>query len=800
MKPRTSSHRFSISARQFLGLTILAIAGCSPNHGSEAAQAQANAPAAPPPYVWKSVQMVGGGFVDGIVFHPTEKGLRYARTDIGGAYRWDDQQKQWMPILDWLPYKDTNLMGCESIAVDPADPNRVYLACGMYTNPTTPNAAILRSDDRGATFERADMPFKMGGNEDGRGNGERLQVDPNDGNVIYFGSRHDGLWRSTDRAVTWSRVDTFPDVTEAVSTQPSQRRRRFGFSFAPRTSGVVFEIFDPRTGTIGKPTSTIYAGVSLMGRSNFYRSTDAGATWSAVPGEPTAYRPSHGVLASNGVIFISYGTAPGPLGMTNGAIWKFDTNSGAWTDITPEKPKPSTRPANGVARQGGGRQSGGFGYGAVAVDAQNPDSLIASTFGHPDGEELFRSTDAGKTWRPIFHTGGGTFDYSNAPYVAHTPIHWLLNIQIDPCDPNHAMFTTGYGGWETFDLTDADRGEPTHWSVMSKGIEETVALQIISPPSGAHLISAIGDYGGFVHWDLDKPNPDGNFDHPNYGNTSGVAFAQDDPNILVRVGTLAGNQRGKGTSIAYSLDGGKSWQSTPAMPAPRSAQGSISVNADGSRWIWTPDRSAPYLTEDRGATWKQIHDLPVGTRVLADPMNARRFYAMALFDGKLFISNDGGETFETKPLVLPGELPHRGGLDEFGNNRGDRGDDRGGQDRIYATPGMEGDLWIAAYDGLYHSVDTGQTFVKLDGVEQIHGFGFGKAAPGAATPALYLMGIISGKDAIYRSDDFGKSWVRINDDQHQFGLLLQITGDPRIYGRVYVGTHGRGVFYGDPAN
>ena len=40
-------------------------------------------------------------------------------------------------------------------------------------------------------------------------------------------------------------------------------------------------------------------------------------------------------------------------------------------------------------------------------------------------------------------------------------------------------------------------------------------------------------------------------------------------------------------------------------------------------------------------------------------------------------------------------------------------------------------------------------------------------------------------------------WIA-GDVQHQWGLLLHITGDPKQYGRVYVGTHGRGTLYGDP--
>ena len=67
------------------------------------------------------------------------------------------------------------------------------------------------------------------------------------------------------------------------------------------------------------------------------------------------------------------------------------------------------------------------------------------------------------------------------------------------------------------------------------------------------------------------------------------------------------------------------------------------------------------------------------------------------------------------------------------------------------------------------------------------------------TRATYLIGKIAGVYGFYRSDDLGRSWIRINDDQHQFGGVTCISGDPRIYGRVYVGSSNRGVLYADPA-
>ena len=78
-------------------------------------------------YTWKNVKIGGGGgFVPGIIFNPSEKGLAYARTDIGGAYRLNSDDS-WTPLLDFADEARWNYWGVDALATDPVDTSRLYL-------------------------------------------------------------------------------------------------------------------------------------------------------------------------------------------------------------------------------------------------------------------------------------------------------------------------------------------------------------------------------------------------------------------------------------------------------------------------------------------------------------------------------------------------------------------------------------------------------------------------------------------------------------------------------------------------
>jgi len=700
-------------------------------------------------YTWRNVAIGGGGFVTGLLAHPHQRDLRYARTDVGGAYRWDAATKQWVPLTDWIGAADVNLLGIESFAIDPQDTNRLYLAGGTYA---VGPAAMLSSTNQGRTFQRVYVPFRMGGNEPGRANGERLAVDPNCGRILFFGSRRDGLWKSADYGQSWQKIPNWPN-----DEPPAANRHRWSF-----TVGVVAVVFDPTGSVSNQPTTKIYAAVSTAG-TNLFCSQDAGESWQPVAGQPVGLRPNHLVRATDGTLYLSYGNDPGPGSMRDGAIWHFAPATGQWTDITPVPPATSDQT---------------FGYGAVAVDQENPQTVIVSTFCHwKPHDQIFRSTNAGSTWQPLWRDNS-KWDDSSAPYTKTRSPHWIGSLLIDPFDSGHILFTTGYGLWSSHNVNTADEQHPTEWIFDDRGLEETVPLALISPPTGAHLVSGVGDVDGFRHDDLDRSPAQGSFAGPRFGNTESLAFAAQQPQLIIRTGQARDSVR-----AAFSSDGGKTWSLLKSEPHGSNGAGHAVLSADGKVIIWTPQDGQAHATCDLGQTWIPCQGLRADLEVVPDPENAAVFYAWDAAAATILTSTNGAVSFAAVGShfdAMPVSPSFFAGAS------------------LSAAPGRAGELWLAGPRcGLYCSRDGGGTFRHIPSVSIASALGFGRAASGHREAALFLAGQVQGVSGLFRSDDDGENWVRISDDQHQFAFVKCITGDPRIFGRVYLATSGRGIIYGD---
>ncbi|WP_371545318.1 1,4-beta-glucanase [Streptomyces sp. NBC_00554] len=697
-------------------------------------------------YRWRNAVIGGTGFITGVLFHPAVRGLAYARTDIGGAYRWDDGAGRWTPLTDHLGWDDWNLLGVEALAVDPGHPDRLYAALGTYAQAWAGNGAVLRSEDRGATWTRTDLGVKLGANEDGRGAGERLLVDPRDSDVLWLGTRHDGLLKSSDRGATWAPVTGFPATANASG------------------QGVVFLVAAGRA---------VYAGWGdgdgTSGTANLYRTTD-GTTWQAVPGQPSGTSAKVPVRAAYDAhtreLYVTYANAPGPNGQSDGSVHKLRTTTGKWTDVTPVKPGGTT--SDGSADT--------FGYGGVAVDACRAGTVVVSTNNRwADVDTLFRTTDGGRTWTSL--KDAAVFDVSETPFLnwgGDKPKFgwWIQALAVDPYDSKRIVYGTGATLYGTRDLK--------RWAPQIRGLEETAVRQLISPPAGeAHLISGLGDIGVMYHERLTASPSRGMATNPVFGSATGLAQAAAKPSYVVRTGW---GDNGNG---AYSNDGGQTWAPFAAQPdIAKSAPGPIATNADGSALLWSfvhwdGTKYAAHRSTDNGTTWSEVSSFPKGATPVADPADPTLFYAYDTDTGTLYVSTDSGLSFTARASGLPS------GDSQF---------------KLVAAPGRTGDLWVSVkWNGLYRSTDGGAGFAKVASCWASYTLGFGKAADGADYPAIYQVGSTEAITAVYRSDDEAKSWVRINDDAHQWGWIGEVVvGDPRVYGRVYLATNGRGIQYGEP--
>lgn len=571
-------------------------------------------------FTFSQVAMGGGGFVSG-VFATSEEGLYYARTDVGGSYRYNKDTQKWEAMSYDISEEDRGLLGIDGLAFGEKDPNRVYMLAGTeyFSNGLT---CLLYSDDYGKTWNRTDLTemIKAHGNGMGRGNGERIAVDPKNSDIVYVGGRTGGMIKSTDGGKTFTALDM------GTNTSTSNG------------NGICSIIIDPKSGDDSACT-TIYAAISRTQEDNLYKSTDGGATWNPVADAPKGFFTQRMKYNGDGKIAITYASAEGPWNnnRTSGGIRLLDMSNDTFTDITPVKKS----------------------YGDIVIDPANPDRMVACTENiyvpQPNGQfgdEFYVTTDGGKNWTLLNEkmkmSDGGV------EWISTASMHWCSSMAIDPNNTNKVMVVSGNGIFTCDNIWD----ENPEFYFFSKGIEETVPYDIISIPGGK-LVSVIGDYDGFAQ---DNAEEYGVVHSSVAGSMTGLAVAAKATDTWVKCG---GDEEKPG--FWYTLDAGKTWNNVKYSPleSKKVAYGGyVGVSADGKRFFWAPGNdSSIYYSDDLGKTWTKSEGGVGAKKIICDPVNPDYVYAAS--GGAFFYSEDGGKTFTqnmtlsiftaARPVVAPGK-------------------------------------------------------------------------------------------------------------------------------------------------
>ena len=589
------------------------------------------------PYEYKNAPVPGGGFVTGFCFHPVEREILYARTDIGGVYRYNFETKSWTSLMNHVKATQKWESYPLSIALDPANSDWLYIASGDWENNY-----LSRSKDRGETFEYFKIPAGVHGNAPGRGTGERLLVDPSNSSIIYYGSQTEGLLISENYGETWTKLGVKEGDKETESD-------------------IAFVWLDPRSSRDGRCQTIV---VSTSGKENspkgnirgksLYISTDGGKSFKAMPGQPSetefgnypgfvgqrAYMTGNYLFVTMGAVGFSWqgwhGYACDMGGEQKGCILRYElTDTGEILDhryVTPE-----------LDFIGGGFKaiSELCGFGGINGVNDKPGELICSTQSCGKGDAVLYSVNYGEDWIPILHNLEiGQMDFTEVPYMKPqyngnaNLIHWLSDIKIDPFDSNRAVFNTGTGVFMTENLQDGKLlGKKVVWRPRCKGIEETVHLNVYSPPAGeVKLIDIIGDLGGFAFTDLNKPCENSFADERGNRYITCLNADYTDNNPLEVAVTSRGNWKGKTTGgLIWSDDQCKTWLRLPdplgitdkidklieAIRKPNTNSGWTALSADGKTLVWSvgegnilPIDTVVY-TEDLGKTWHKtiVYDL-----------------------------------------------------------------------------------------------------------------------------------------------------------------------------------------------
>jgi hypothetical protein len=500
-------------------------------------------------------------------------------------------------------------------------------------------------------------------------------------------------------------------------------------------------------------SQTIYVGVSRTGGATLYRSTNGGASFTDI--SPTTSFMPHRAAIQGTTMYVTYANGEGPnLGEGSGKLYKLNTSTGAWTNVTPVHSKD-------------------YPYGGVSIDPTNVNRVIVSTcgmywnnqFGTGWGDFVFLTTDGGANWT-LKISNTSTYDANGMGWSSGGAINWMDCIEFDQANLNRVRVIGGGGVFTCNDITATN----TTWKYDVVGIEETAFLDGISIPGGP-FISSFGDVSGFIHEPLTSV-PSAKLNPPGGYNNNSIAYAAGNTNKVVRIAN-------EGNVVYYSNDKGSTWS---AASSNMGAAGRVAVSADGGTILHCPSGSSTtYYSTNNGASWSSCSGVSLGDAApTADQVNSNYFYIFHPSTGQMFRSTDKGVSFSVAgtPGASTANHPWESVL-------------------IRTVPGFEGHVWVPlGNNGLKYSTNAGASYTTVANVTYCKSIGIGKTISGASYPTVFIWGTVSGVTGLFRSTNQGATWSRINNNSTQFAGAPFLVGDMNVDGRVFMSAGGgRGVIY-----
>ena len=737
-----------------------------------------------------TVEIGGGGFISGIV---TGGNVMYARTDVGGAYKYNFDTKRWEQLLDFIDENDRGLLSIDALCIDPNNDNNVYMlaGCAYFSAEKT---VIFRSRDGGKTFDEIDVTkmIQVHANGQGRQCGESIAVDPDNPDIIYCGgdvtAGDSALIMSKDGGDTWEpvkgydKLGLFKESIKWPSWTNNMVRALTTDEYLNQNGIASVRILG------GK----VYVATSVKGVESVHVADVGSDEFEVLSADlPTDIYPSRINQDADGNLLITY--CGKVTGDSPGAIYRYSPKTNTLEDISPDK----------------------VGFGACVSMPDNANELIATSCNvwssqnwEPGesvwGDWLYRSTDGGKTWTTIYPGKMGEwyydeeaqemkqrqlYDFLNdggSSWIRGRAIHWSGAIVLNPNDPSQALVSSGNGVFTWDNIWTEDPEATFH----SKGIEEVVAFDMASVPGGG-LYSAIGDYDGFEHinnnTDVIRYNPTLDKIASN-GSCTTIAYCPSNPKVMVR------GSEGEGVGL-YTIDGGKTWEKLSGTEA--GGRAAINQLEDGSYRIYFGGKGKIKYTDDFGATWNNASGVK-GTKMikpLVDPENPKYVYAYTAQFNEYYHYSHPEPTFEDAHYVLMVS-------DDYGATFTSQDICMYDQcDESYRIGYLsEGEMVVGAgWNGAYHVSDYGKKVEKLDSVFYCKTIGYGAPEKEGAPNALYMYGQPEESDpqGVYRSSDGGKTWVAINLN-HLYGGTGNgnfLVGDMNEFGTVYMSTVGCGIVY-----